>query len=489
MIMHELTLEQVCHEAANEQNAHAQPDLDIVRDVSLEEGTTTSTMVSLSGLNNILRHLVKLVAQPLSLDKMLFSLATVITQAMQIDLCVILLAEQVQNQLAVYTTEPDVRDKGVMIEPVTIDAMLWERFRQGMILGQLPTLTANEQMLLNPLKNVQYATMLSLPLIVGDEYIGLINCYSRQQLYWSNEGQLILTTIASQAALGIKHLQHQAADTLTHKNMLKALFDDLFAHKIALEESLYRRAYFLGCDLALPHVVVMIEVTQAIAAPEHENERKEGEWVGTYRDIVNQLEKRIQSRYPGSLLGERNTALVGLLRFTQPQNIDALTEWFHDLSRSMHSEQQVYLAVGIGNFCHTLDDYQRGYAEALEALEIGRFLHQEGGIMQFNALGVYRYIYKFARTDTLHDDYQRQVLAIAEYDQRKSAHLLDTLEAYLESGGNATRTYTLLKIHRNTMLQRMERLQSLCTIDLERHEHWLPLLVALKVYKLRTHNA
>jgi DNA-binding PucR family transcriptional regulator len=108
--------------------------------------------------------------------------------------------------------------------------------------------------------------------------------------------------------------------------------------------------------------------------------------------------------------------------------------------------------------------------------------------MQFNALGVYRYIYKFARTDTLHDEYQRQILSIIEYDQRKNTHLLETLEAYLECGGNAAKVYSLLNIHRNTMLQRMERLQALCTIDLEKHEHQLPLLVALKVYKLRAHN-
>lgn len=108
--------------------------------------------------------------------------------------------------------------------------------------------------------------------------------------------------------------------------------------------------------------------------------------------------------------------------------------------------------------------------------------------MQFNALGVYRYIYKFARTDTLHDEYQQQILSIAEYDQRKSTHLLETLEAFLESGGNTAKAYNQLHIHRNTMLQRMERLQALCTIDLESLEHRLPLLVALKVYKLRAHS-
>ena len=157
--MHELTLEQVCREAMNGQDAHAQPDLDTVRDVSLVEDTTTA-VASLSGLDEVLRHLVKVLAQPLSLDKMLSSLAATITQAMQIDLCIILLAEQMQNQLTVYITEPDLRDKGVIMEPVAVDVVLWECLRQGLILGQLSMLTTNEQASLNPLKNVQHATML-----------------------------------------------------------------------------------------------------------------------------------------------------------------------------------------------------------------------------------------------------------------------------------------------------------------------------------------
>jgi sugar diacid utilization regulator len=486
--MHVLTLEQVCQEAAN-----AQPDLTGTSGTSTQENTFADMMAPTTGLNDVLRHLIKILAQPHSLDQILSSLASVITASMHIDLCVILLMDQAQNQLVVYTSEPDLRNKGVIIEPVAINSLLWEHFRQTMTQGQLPILTSNEQMLLNPLKNVQHTTMLALPLIVGNEYIGLINCYSSRQLYWNGESQLILVTIASQAALAIKHLQHLEAEALTQKNLVKSLFDDLFSHKIDLEESIYRRAYFAGCDLTHPHVVVTMEVTQALPPPEHESERREtgreAEWVAVYKGLLSQLEKRILARYPGSLLSERDTVLVGLLRLDAPHTLDMLISWLDELVCYMRSTQQVYLSVGIGNPCEALADYQRGFAEALEALEIGRFLHQEGGTMQFNALGIYRYIYKFARTDTLHDDYQRQILSIAEYDQRKNAHLLDTLEAYLECGGNATKTYTQLKIHRNTMLQRMERLQSLCTIDLEQHEHWLPLLVALKVYKLRTHHS
>jgi DNA-binding PucR family transcriptional regulator len=214
----------------------------------------------------------------------------------------------------------------------------------------------------------------------------------------------------------------------------------------------------------------------------------ETERVALYRSITHQLGQRIQLKYPGSLVGERNTTLVSLLRIGENLPLQHVVAWMDDLVQQVRSKQQVYLSVGVGNPCCGISDYSRGYAEANEALEVGLFLNQEGGTMQFNALGVYRYIYKFASTDTLHDEYQQQISAIAEYDQRKNTHLLETLEAYLECGGNTPKAYNQLNIHRNTMLQRMERLQALCTIDLEEHEHRLPLLVALKVYKLRAHN-
>lgn len=480
-----LTLEQVCKEYIGSREAF---ETGVQQGETSAEGMQSFDMAPALHLSDILRHLVKVLSQPLSLDDMLYSLTSVTMRAMNIDLCVILLADSARRQFVLHTCAPDLRDQRVIIEPVEVDVALWERLRNSMTLGELPTLTDEECSSLNPLKNIQYETLLPLPLIVGNEYVGLMNCYSSKVQHWSSEAQLMLITIASQAALAIKHLQHIEADALTQKNLARRLFDDLFSGKTGMEESLYRRATFLGCDLALPHVVVLMEISSVGSARRHDKIPPETEQVALYRRIMSQLGQRIQSKYPGSLVGERDRTLISLLRVDEQVPLHQVTAWMDELVRQVGSEQQMYLSVGIGNPCYGISDYQRGYAEANEALEIGLFLKQEGGTMQFNALGVYRYIYKFARTDTLHDEYQRQILSIIEYDQRKNTHLLETLEAYLECGGNAAKAYGLLNIHRNTMLQRMERLQALCTIDLEKHEHQLPLLVALKVYKLRAHN-
>ena len=66
-----------------------------------------------------------------------------------------------------------------------------------------------------------------------------------------------------------------------------------------------------------------------------------------------------------------------------------------------------------------------------------------------------------------------------------ATNLLDTVEMYLECGGNVAKTSSHLDVHRNTLLQHLERLQKLCKLDLEHCQHRLPLLMALKIYKLR----
>ncbi len=254
-----LTLEQVCKEHAG---SRTMLESSYQQGESFIEATHETAAASKLNLSDMLRHLVKVLARPLSLDDTLSSLATVAKQAMNMDLCVILLMDQSRGNLTVHACVPDLNDQRVVIEPVEVELVVWERLRDAMTLGQLPMLSARERDLLSPLKNVQYETLLPLPLIVGTEYVGLMSCYSSKVQSWTDEEQLMLVTIASQAALAIKHLQHVEADILTQKNLVRSLFDDLFSNKGGMEESLYRRASFLGCDLTQPHVVVQMEISQ-----------------------------------------------------------------------------------------------------------------------------------------------------------------------------------------------------------------------------------
>ncbi|MBO0782906.1 MAG: helix-turn-helix domain-containing protein, partial [Ktedonobacteraceae bacterium] len=364
-----------------------------------------------------------------------------------------------------------------------VDLQLWERLCDSAARGQPPHFTTAELDQLNPLRNVQWNTLLPLPLLTGTEQIGLLNCYFSSPWQGSSDELLMLATIANQAALAIKYRLSLEEQALAQKTSVKAFMEDLLS--TGGDESLQRRAYLLGYDLARPHVVAVVELSDLEVdwharevTPEERRERVEA--------LSNRLQQNVQECYPGSLVEEHDNLLVCLFSLEDDSSVREIASWLDHLLRHLGREWQVGIAAGIGNACDTVADYRRGYAEAGEALKLSQFLKRSGNCVHFNDLGAYRYLYRFAHEDTLSDQYQEQVAAIVAYDQRKKTNLLDTLEMYLDCGGNVTRTSTQLQVHRNTLLQRMERLHKLCNLDLEQVQHRFPLLAAIKIHRLRT---
>ncbi len=465
------------------------------RVLTLEQVAEGSAEASMLKLHDVLRLLINTLALPLPLDEMLGSLATMTLQALRLELCVIMLKDEARNCLNMCTCSPDLSDKGVIVQPVHLDATLWESLCAATLRGQLPSLHERDLEILNPLKNVQYKTLFPVPLFVGTECIGLLNCYSRQVRQPSHDDQLMLHAIAGQAALAIKHRRCVEEDVQAQKALVKAFVEDLFAGKPDLNGSLLQRASFLSYDLTRPHVIALIELSE-VEEPHAVLEQRcvqrlpREELLVRHDAVIGHVKQCIDKSYPGSLVAERENILVCLLNTEARPDlaIDQLNTWLDLLVRQMQDEHHIRISAGVGNPCHAVSDYPRGYAEANEALRLGRFLDDECHCTSFNDLGAYRYIYQFAHTDTLRDQYQNQIASIVEYDRRKKTNLLDTLEIYLECGGNIAKTASLLEVHRNTLLQRLDRLQKLCALDLEQMQNRLPLLIALKVHRLRVKN-
>ena len=442
------------------------------------------------------------ISSGLYLDEMLRSLATLTLQIIEADLCVIMLMDQTKGRLTVRATSPTLNDRALSFQPIDVDRNVWEQLRDFSTRGQLPELSAHALERLNPLKDSQFKTLLSAPLIASTEHLGLINCYFSKTRRNTSEDQTLLSTIANQISLAIKN--SHLVDMLAQKNLVKGFFDDLTYGSYDSEDSLRQRANFIGCDLTKPHTIAIIEVAQLDESDSGENERPgvladsstrplvdtllqtEEDRLVIHKRISGQIRRRIQDNYPGSILYERENLLTCIICLSKDPTAVRLKTWLRELGRQMRIEYGVRLSIGIGNQCQSISDYRRGFAEASEALQMGQNLNQDGGVTHFNDLGVYRYLYKIARMDDLRDMYQDQVARIANYDKRKGTDLLDTLETYLECAGNLTKTSNRLFVHRNTLIQRLERLQSLCDIDLQERSNWLTLQVAIKVFKLRS---
>jgi GAF domain-containing protein len=475
------------------------------------------------GILTSLSILSQTISSGLYLDDMLRSLATLTVQIMEVDLCVILLMDSSRERetdstrhtrrLVVRAMSPNLNER-VIFQAIDVDHALLEQLHElnenALRVNKKPksiSATMNEYALsqLNPIQDVSYKTLLSAPLVAGTEQLGLINCYSSKPRRYTPEDQTLLTTIANQAAIAIKnsHLVNQ----LAQKNLVKGFFDDLMQGTPDVEDSLKQRASFLGFDLTRSHAVVVIEMTHVetqhnrngtskrAQEAANEDENTQGSQVqAMYKRIGSLFRRRIQDSFVGSLLYEHANFITCLLSLSKDPTGTRLKTWLTDIARQLHTEYGVVLSIGIGNACQNSRDYRRGFAEANEALQMGQNLQEESTIhleplvTHFNDLGVYRYLYKIAHMDDLRDVYQEQITLIDSYDARKNTDLLNTLEVYLECAGNLTKTSERLYVHRNTLIQRLERLQSLCEIDLQERANWLTLQIAIKVYKLRSGN-
>ena len=73
---------------------------------------------------------------------------------------------------------------------------------------------------------------------------------------------------------------------------------------------------------------------------------------------------------------------------------------------------------------------------------------------------------------------------LIEYDQQNNSHLLQTLQELVNHMGVHTQTANALYLHRNTLLHRIRRIESLTGLDLSSSDDLYRANTALRIRKL-----
>src|SRR5205085_2761207 len=90
-----------------------------------------------------------------------------------------------------------------------------------------------------------WAARVAVSLVAGDELLGALVADGTRELD-------LARTVANQAAVAIKKIQ--VLERLTEKNLIKDFFEELAEHRGG--EAIESRARRLGCDLAMPQLVL-----------------------------------------------------------------------------------------------------------------------------------------------------------------------------------------------------------------------------------------
>ena len=288
------------------------------------------------------------------------------------------------------------------------------------------------------------STRLAVPLVANGELIGLLVAEGSARVELGR-------AVAGQVAVGIKKVQ--VIEQLTEKNLIKDFFEELAGGRP--RGDLEGRAARLGCNLALPHVVLVAEPPD------------------------DALERALRLAAPGSLFDRREDSLRALVKLPT-SSASALLERI----RRIHADLAHPVSVGVSSVCNGEEAFADGFAEAQQALLGTLVLRGEPTVLSYEDLGAYKYLLRIAVDGGIRDATVDAVARLAEYDTQRGAQLVTTLEEFLRRHGNISATSEALYVHPNTLRQRLRRIAELSGLDLRRDD-WLLIEIAVKMVKLQ----
>lgn len=310
--------------------------------------------------------------------------------------------------------------------------------------------------------DVDEKALLVAPLVAGEEQLGMLCCLAHDRQFTDEDAEL-LGAVADQTAVGLK--KAELIERLTAENIVKDMFDALAAGPAEAAEA---KASEARCDLSRPHLFLHVE--RAPQSPDDAPARPEP---------AARLEAQLRRLYPRSFFDSRHDRVRALAPVPNGQ-ADAV-ERVRAACEPLAREEG--LVVGLSDADTGAASARRRMREAADAARIGRSLVPEGGAVAYEQLGAYRYLVHMGLDEAPHDRYRQSVEELMEYDGRRGARLVETLEQFLADRGSVTASARLLYVHPNTVRQRLERVESVTGLDLPA-EDLLSLELALKLARL-----
>ncbi|MFN8529942.1 MAG: helix-turn-helix domain-containing protein [Anaerolineae bacterium] len=261
----------------------------------------------------------------------------------------------------------------------------------------------------------------------------------------------------------------------TEKRLRGTFLDRLLIGDVSAQEAI-RQGERFDHDMAQPHVAIVLAW--------------QGEKTPSLRRLETIINSVVAAQHTPALVWQRereNEVLV----FCAVGDNDAITTAMKMAKTFAAEVSRQYpgarAAIGLGQAAQDIGAWRASHRDAVQALDLARRL-QTDTPLYIGDLGVYQLILGLNDREKLLNFCERTLGTLIEYDKRQQADLIKTLEAFFTCHGNLSETAKILIVHRNTLLYRMNRINEIAQIDLERPETRLALHLALTIRRLLSLN-
>jgi sugar diacid utilization regulator len=276
----------------------------------------------------------------------------------------------------------------------------------------------------------------------------------------------------------------------TELGMRGDFVDDLVNGHYGSVDLLLQRARYLGADLSRGAIAVIVDI-DSFARYLERRRLKESAIQELKRRLADAARLQTRQLFTNFLLGPRSDNVI-IFVGTSPDEDKTLVV---ENSRALADRLQRYVkgllpdltvSVGIGRYKGDPSAIPSSFSEAEVALEIGHRIHGPSSISTFEGTGTYKLLFRVLQEDPaeLESFYGETLEPAVAYDSRYGTELVNTLITYLQNDASTVNTASDLFAHRHTIRYRLDRVNELTSLDVDKSEARERLTLGIKTMQL-----
>jgi len=321
------------------------------------------------------------------------------------------------------------------------------------------------------------------PVVVGNEILAYLLTVEEVTKELGEDVSLLVTEHAATICgviMGRERVAAAAAGRVRND-----LVEGLLVGHASDRDELHRWAQHLGYDAAHTHRVISVEVEPAPLPGAAGEVRGNPDVQPRSRKIFDSLGELVVRRVPDAIVATRDSEIVIVAR-EKVLSVDAARLSPAELGAACQSHAgrlfpDAVLTVGIGGACRDPSEIARAYSQARRTIATMRRMGRQGQVIAFEDLGLHRLLLQVPDLNELRSFADEVMGPLAAHERQHRSGYLKTLAVYLRENGSLQRAARRLHVHPNTVTYRLNRVESITGLDLDRYQDRLTAQVALEI--------
>nr|WP_231784155.1 PucR family transcriptional regulator [Lentibacillus sp. JNUCC-1] len=251
-----------------------------------------------------------------------------------------------------------------------------------------------------------------------------------------------------------------------------------------LTDHIHTRAKILGYNLYLPYVCIVgfLENVDELSEARYDDPQYGLE------SLIFYMEEEI--RYACGIVSKQATFTfdddVLIIFFeAEDEGIHGSVHYFLDLVEKRMNAliPGVVFSWGIGKHEDGIMVFHNSYQKARAALDMGRRQKGKGERVHYEDTQLNRLMLTLAGHEDIQDIMFKTVAPLIRHDRDRGADLIETFNVYMSQNSNVSRSARILNLHRQSLLYRLRKIESLTGLSLVNPDDVFLLQFSVKVWQ------